>query len=321
MIGPSMPSTITYPRTALAAYLVLLAPALAIAFQASETWVRNIEALIAAGRLAEARSQFSGQEAQRRGSYSGLLVEARLLSAEQRSAESLTLLERCLAVRRDDPEAYKLVAVNAIRLDKLQTAEMALKSAEPLAPGDYLVHFHLGALYYTESRFLDARPELARAVSLRPDYMPAHLFLGLALEELGGESSAVETYRTAIALNEAQGGSSELPYLYLGRLLYRLSRFQEAAPLLRKAAETNSRSAEAWLLLGKLSSSAGQPDEAVQALQHAIEADPRNPEAHYVLSRVYLAQRRTEESNAELARFHELQSFEKKKEDARRKSR
>ena len=121
------------------------------AWQQDDSWAKSIEALIAAGNLPEARAQFSAQEAQRRGSYPGLVLEARLLFAEQRYAESLSTLERCLAVRRDDPEAYKLVAVSAIRLDKLETAEMALKSAEALAPNDYLVHFNLGALYYNES--------------------------------------------------------------------------------------------------------------------------------------------------------------------------
>jgi len=294
-------------------------PICARALPQDDSWTKSVEALIAAGKLPEARAQLAGQEAQRRGSYAGLLLEARLLFAEHRFAESLSALERCLAVRRDDPEAYKLVALNAIRLDKLETAEMALKSAEPLAPNDSLIHFHLGALYYTESRFPDARPELERAVSLRPDYMPAQLFLGLALEELSGEQSAIETYRKAIALNEAQGGKSELPYLYLGRLFYRLNRIPESAPLLRKACETNARSAEAWLLLGKALSSLGQTEQAIPALQRAIQADQRDPEPHYVLSRVYLTLHRGKESAHELARFRELQGLEKKKEDGRRR--
>lgn len=283
--------------------------------QQGESWAQGIEALLARGRLQEARAQLSQQEAQRRESYTGLLLDARLLAAEQHFGESLKVLERCLVVRRDDPEVFKLVAENAIRLDKLDTAEMALRNAETLVPDDYLVRFHLGALRYTESRFLDARPELERAVSLRPEYMPAQLFLGLVLEELGGELEAAQAYRKAIALNEAQGGKSELPYLYLGRLFYRLTRIPEAAPLLRKASETNPRSAEAWLWLGKACSSLGHADEAVSALRSAIAADERLPEPHYVLSRVYLAQHHPELSAQELERFRQLQTPENRKHD------
>lgn len=229
------------------------------------------------------------------------------------------MLERCLALRRDDPEVYKLVAVNAIRLDKLGTAETALKNAEQLAPGDHLIHFHLGALYYTQSRFLDAGPELERSVSLRPDYVPAQLFLGLTQEELGGEQNAIQTYRKAIALEDEHGGRSEQPWLYLGRLLYRLNRFSEALPLLRKAAEINARSTEAWLLAGKTYNSLGQSDQAIMALRRATETDPRNPEPHYVLSRIYAAQHRMPAASEELTRFQDLQARQTRKDDGRRR--
>ncbi|MFN7993763.1 MAG: tetratricopeptide repeat protein [Bryobacteraceae bacterium] len=284
-----------------------------------EPWARDIESLLGSGRVSDARSAFSALDPQRRGSYPGLVMEARLLASEQRYLESLKVLESCLAQRRDDPEVYKLVALSAIQLNKLETAEMALKQGKAVAPDDYLMRFHLGALYYTQSRFLEARPELERAASLRADYVPAQIFLGLVLEELGGEQAAIETYRKAISLNESQGGKSELPDLYLGRLFYRLNRFAEALPLLEKASQANPRSAEAWLWLGKTRNSLGQFDQAASALQRAAETDLRNPEPHYVLSRVYLSQHRSRESAEELARFRQLQSTQETKQDGRRR--
>lgn len=252
-------------------------------------------------------------------SYASLLLQARQLSAGQHFLESLKVLERCLALRRDDPEVYKLVAANAIRLDKLETAETALKKAEQLAPGDHLVHFHLGALYYTQSRFLEAGPELERSVFLRAGYVPAQLFMGLTQEELGGEQNAIQTYRKAIALEEEQGGRSEQPWLCLGRLFYRLNRFSEALPLLHKAAGINARSSEVWLLAGKTYNSLGQVDQAIMALRRAIETDPRNPEPHYVLSRIYVAQHRMPAAGEELARFQDLQARQTRKDDGRRR--
>ena len=107
--------------------------------------------------------------------------------------------------------------------------------------------------------------------------------------------------------------------MYLGRLLYRLNRIPESAPLFRKASETNARSAEAWLWLGKACASLGQTEEAASALKHAIEGDARLPEPHYVLSRIYLAQHLAQQSAEELARFRELQALEKNKDDGRRR--
>src|SRR5690348_14074022 len=111
-----------------------------------DSWPRNIEHLITAGRITEARSAFAALDPQRRASYPGLVVEARLLAAEHHYLESLKVLEGCLAQRRDDAEVYKLVALSAIPINKLQTAEMALTQAQAVGPDDYLVRFHLGAL-------------------------------------------------------------------------------------------------------------------------------------------------------------------------------
>lgn len=308
-------------RTSLPLILLLAAWTLpgSVATAQLDSWAKDVEALIAAGKPSEARARFAAEAPEVRASYAGLVVEARLLTAENHFIESMSVLARCLASRRDDPEVYKLVALDALRLDKLQTAESALKSAGKLSPDDYFVRFNLGALYYTQSRFPEARPQLERAAALRPDSVPAQLFLGLAQEELSGEAAAVAAYRRAISLDEAQGGKNDLPYLYLGRLLYRLDRFQEALPLLRQASTLNAASAEAWLLLGKTCNNLGRADDAVAALRHSVQADPKDPEPHYVLSRIYLAQHHNDQSAAELARFHELEKSGAKKDDGRRR--
>jgi tetratricopeptide (TPR) repeat protein len=252
--------------------------------------------------------------------YAALLVEAKTLFANQKFDESLRVLEQCLTLRQDDPEALKLVALNAIRLNKTVTAEEALKSAARLAPGDYLIHFNLGALYYTQSRFLDAEPALQQAAELKPDYLPTVIFLGLNLEELGKNAEAVKTYERAIALEGAQNAKNEIPYLYLGRLLYRLDRFDEAAPPLRHAVEIRSGSGEGWLLLGKTLKALGREDESIAALERAAAADAHSPEPHYLLSRAYLAQHREQDAQKELALFEALRTSEYKKNDGRRKS-
>src|SRR5262249_8142678 len=128
--------------------------------QDQDAWVRPIQDLISAGKIAEARAMLSALDAPRAGSYAAMLLGARLLSAENRYLDSLHMLQRCLAVRQDDPEVYKLVALGALRLEKFETAEEALKSAKRFLPDDYMVHFNLGALYYTTSRFQEALPEL-----------------------------------------------------------------------------------------------------------------------------------------------------------------
>lgn len=264
--------------------------------------------------------QISQQSLQPNESYQAMLTEAKALFADQKFEQSLQTLGRCLAVRQDDPEAFKLVALNAVRLNKTITAEQAFKSAARLAPGDYSIQFNMGALYYTQSRFLEAEPSLEKAVALKPDYMPAQLFLGLNLEELGNEEKAIKTYRTAIAVDEAQSQKSELPYLYLGRLLYRLDRLDEATQLMRRAVDIQPNSGEAWLLLGKTYKGLGRENDSIAALERAAAVDSMSPEAHYLLSRAYLAEHREQDAQKEQARFEALRASESQKDDGRRKS-
>jgi tetratricopeptide (TPR) repeat protein len=254
-------------------------------------------------------------------SYSALIADARDLFANEKFEQSLQVLARCIAIRQNDPEAFKLVALNSIRLDKLSTAEDALKRAARLAPDDYLVHFNLGALYYTESRFLDAQPELERAVALKADHAPGLIFLGLTCEELGQDEAAIKMYRKAIALGESQNAKNELPYLYLGRLFYRLDRFEDATPLLRQSVLMKPASGEGWLLLGKTLRVLGHLDESITALERAAAVDGGSPEPHYLLSRVYLAQHRDQDARTEMARFEALRVSEPQKNDGRRKRR
>src|SRR5438270_608392 len=124
--------------------------------------------------------------------------QARDLFNEKRYSESLAVLQRSLALNPRDAEAYKLVALDAIRMERLDVAEPALRSAAEIAPGDFAPRFHLGALLYTKGLFEPARLELEKAIQLNPEYMPSRVFLGLALEELGDEQTALASYRHAI---------------------------------------------------------------------------------------------------------------------------
>jgi Flp pilus assembly protein TadD len=272
--------------------------------------------------LAPAGHARSGVEAQAATpSYAEMLTTAKALFNAGRFDQSLKMLEGCLSLRQDDPEALKLAGLAAIRVNRVAMAEQALKSAARLAPEDYSIAFNLGALYYTQSRFLNAEPVLERAVTLKSDYLPALLFLGLNLEEIDKEDKALETYHKGIDLDRAQGAQNELPFLYTGRLLYRLDRFSEALPHLREATGIKPSSGEAWLLLGKTLKALGRDNESLQALEHAVAVDPRNPEAHYLLSRAYLAQNREQDAQKELASFEALRTSQSLSNDGRRRTR
>ena len=277
--------------------------------------------LVDAGDLATARQMLAEEVASRGESYETLFLEARILFREQKYRESLKVLEGVLALNQRDAEVYKLVASNAILLNRMDIAEQALTSAAQLAPHDYMVFFNLGALYYTDSRFPPAQPVLEKSVSLNPEYVPSRLFLGLTLEELGQESSAMGCYLRAIEIAERLGFKGEQPYLYPGRLLYRQNKLEESLPYLQKAAKANPQSCEALCLLARIHTAQGRETDSVTALNQCLQADPKYSEAHYLLSRAYVKQGRTEEAAKEFALFQELRKLEQNKKDPRKNQR
>lgn len=300
-------------------YLISLLSLSLTAQVAQEFWARPIEALISSGNLTQARQLLEGETAARGETSSGLYLEARILFEERHYTEALPVVQRALAIGPPSPKLYKLTALIAIRMDRLDIAEPALKTAVRLAPGDYLVHFHLGALYYTKSLFLSAKPELEKAAELNPNYMPALLFLGLTLEEVGDEMSTVATYRRAIAVATNERTAGEMPYIYLGRFYYRMNRFNDSLPLLEKAVEINSRSGEAFLELGKALYALNRHREAAAALERSAAAEAQYPESHYLLFRIFESEGREQAAQEELKQFQELNKHKPANDAARRR--
>ena len=285
----------------------------------SDPLLKTVEGLIDGNRLVEAREKLKEAAARQGETYQTLFLEAKILFKEDKHLESIKVLERCLQLQQHDPVIYKLIAFNAIRMDRVDIAEPALKSAIQLAPEDYLPFFHLGALYYTGSRFQQAEPELREAVRLNSTFVPAYSFLGLTLEELGQEGAAARFYRQAIEITESRKVGTELPYLYLGRLLYRQNNFAESLLYLQKAVEVSPRSAESWCLLAKIFTFQGRDNEALRALRLSVQSDPKYAEPHYLLSRIYVKEGQDAGAQNELRIFRELKKQEKKKDDGRRR--
>ncbi|HXH51478.1 MAG TPA: tetratricopeptide repeat protein [Terriglobia bacterium] len=281
----------------------------------------EIDTLIDTNHLQEAQELLQKEIHARGESYEILFREAKLFFREKKYRDSLSVLRRCLALTQEDPEAYKLVASNAILIGRMDIAETALNTAAKLAPDDFLVFFNLGALYYTDSRFSQAQPPLEKSLKLNPDYVPARLFLGLTLEELGQEREAIECYHLAIKTAETSGFKGEQPYLYLGRLLYRENRMDESLPYLQKAVKANPQSCEALCLLARVHMYRSRDAEAMEALNQCLRADPQYPESHYLLSRIYVKQGKTDDAAKELSMFQQLKRVERNEKDPRKNQR
>jgi len=286
-----------------------------------------IERLIDSGRLAEARQAVESQLATKGQIPFWLFWKSKILFKEKKFTESIETLTRLLTMRRDgyelrsskntgdrsfprdplDAEAYKLVGLNYVQLDKLDLAEPFLMASTQLAPADHLGHFNLGMLYFTTSRFAAAEKEFREVIRLRPSFSQAFATLALTLEEIGSEEETDRTYRRAIELADLQELKDGMPYLSFGKYLFKKNHVQQCLPLLQRAVELSPRSAEAYYHFGKALHLNAENEKAIAALQRCSQLDPSLADPHYLLSRIYLKQGRPVEANEEMNRFKELQ--------------
>jgi tetratricopeptide (TPR) repeat protein len=264
-----------------------------------------VQQLLDAGKISDAEEEVKQEGAARGETPEVLFLEGMILFKQKRFAESMQRVERSLAMRQSDPEVYKLLAFNAVLLNRLEIVEVALRKALELAPDDPVAHFHRGLLYYTTNRFGLAESEFQRVIQLDPKYMKAYDLLGLAQEELEDDAVVVRTYQQAIELTEQQKVKDESAYLHLAKFLWLRNRFEESLIAARRAAELNPKSAEVYYVLGRVLDKLGLDAEAKKTLEKSIGIDPDHSESHYLLSRIYARQGDQEQAAKSMKRFEE----------------
>ena len=109
-----------------------------------------------------------------------------------------------------------------------------------------------------------------QAVTLSPNFAPAHLNVGNAMALLGQNSAAINSYLRAIELNPDHAGS----HLNLGNVLFTSQAFDKAADSYRQAIRLRSNWAEAWVGLGRALEMKSALPEAIAACRQALAYDP-----------------------------------------------
>ena len=262
-----------------------------------------VERLIDLGRLDDAREKLREQFAMQGEQPRLLFLEAMILYKEKQYLQSVRRLERSFTLSDRDPDVYKLAGLNLVAVGRRDLAGPYFEAAGELAPRDFMALYYLGLHELSDRRSDRAQTILREAITLRPDYVDAHILLGVAEEQRGKEEEAIRRYRHAIELAEQQGLKTDAPFLYLARLLIALHCHEESLSLLRRVVELDAESSEARALLGKALTHLGRYDEALPVLRAAITRAPEDKTAHYLLMTVYKRLGKHDEA------AHEMQLF------------
>lgn len=221
----------------------------------------------------------------------------------RRFAEAEGAYQDVLKIKpRDGRAAYGLGNIYSDQ-QRWEEAEVAYRNAAQWSPKDVDSLVALSVVLVqprtgegNAKRFADAESFARRAVQLQPKNAVAWDRLGVALQSRGLFNNETEhAYRTAVELDP----EFAVAYTHLARVLKRMGRQGEAAPLYDKATGLAKDPATLNLIAESLQAEQ-QWDNSEPVLKRVLEIDARNPTALFLMGRMLVVTKRFQEAESYL---------------------
>ena len=150
-------------------------------------------------------------------------------------------------------------------------------------PGDVKLQLQRALVYVEMNDRRRAITELQGILGTRPSELRVRDYLGWLYEQNDEVEKAIEAYRINVNMDSTFYDSS----LHLGILLYRLTRYEEAARHLTRAVRLKPGDPETHLLLGLNYLQAKEFEQATSALQKGLEYHPQDENLRFNLGAAY----------------------------------
>jgi tetratricopeptide (TPR) repeat protein len=145
----------------------------------------------------------------------------------------------------------------------------------------------------------DAIDHYQKALSLSPDFYPAHNNLGTIYLSRQNFDAAQAQFEDALKANQ----NDVEAYFNLANVLLTKQRYPDAEREIAEGLQRQPESAFGNFLQGLLYSRTARPELAEKSLQRAVQIDPKMSQAHLQLVNLYLQQKRTPEAIGELQTY------------------
>jgi len=150
--------------------------------------------------------------------------------------------------------------------------------------GDFIQHaMQQGTQAMTSGDFAGAVTAYSTVAHLQPDLAEAHFNLGLALFQSGQLNNARPELARALTLKSGLLGAN----LFLGLIDYRENRFKDAETRLERETVLDAHNAKAFMWLGVCRLAEDNPQGAIAALDKAYAIDPHDVDILYHRGRAY----------------------------------
>ena len=173
-------------------------------------------------------------------------------------------------------------------------ALQVLLEAAAQGPENPEVYNYLGEAYYRLKRLDEAVVALKKGVTLKADYLPAHLGLGIVYEAMGNIEGAMSEFREVLKIGE---GTSDLPevkiarerligleveeHIKKGRELFNNKKFEEALAEISAGISKDSGNYVLHFMAGLTYKELGKPKDSFSAFKKVTGLQPKNPAAHF----------------------------------------
>ena len=129
--------------------------------------------------------------------------QAQVAAAHQQPQQAIRLLQRTRQHEALSTEAQLLMAESLLRLNRLDEAQREAEQLEKSAPDRAEVQELLGDLNARQQDWGRAKQHYTRAVAAQPQNADLHLRLGQALQSLGDNTAADQSFARYQALTSA----------------------------------------------------------------------------------------------------------------------
>jgi tetratricopeptide (TPR) repeat protein len=206
---------------------------------------------------------------------------------EDKAADSLRLFAQASKLKSPGANDLTIAALDYVLLKDYNDAAHYLELSLKMNPEDVEARYHLGRVRYQQNQFDLAISAFEEVLRRDPENVKAENNLGLSFEARNQVEPAIAAYKKAIEIDEAASVHSEQPYLNLGSLLAKSSRFGEAIPLLTRAVEIAPGEFKVHYELARAYFESNRFELALQQAQDVVKLDPRQSSGHYLLGRIY----------------------------------
>jgi tetratricopeptide (TPR) repeat protein len=186
------------------------------------------------------------------------------------------LYSEYVAEEPDNPEAWHLLGCICLQLDESSRAELNIRRAIQLQPGQELFHHHLAVTLRSQQRFREAVKSHRKSLELNPSYSKALVEMGRTYECLGKIGKALKCYDGAID----QDPTDVYAWVQKSQLFLQLKSVNEARILLEEASQRFPESRHLSFMLGEALQKTGEARGAIKNYLKAVDDPIFSIEAH-----------------------------------------